>query len=116
MKKFRIFAALVMAIAFVTGCSKKSDFVIKVKANKKVTIGAVVAMDDDLIDTMLSMSNLDDNSTDTNKKFSDKERWEYVDESLLEDKNEDFTYEKYSEGKFKPSAPRLILERERSKR
>ena len=99
MKKFRIFAALIMAIAFVTGCSMKSDFVIKVKANKKVTIGAVMAMDDDLIDTMLSMNST--SSGNDTQKHTDSERWEYVEESLLDDKNEEFTYEKYSEGKFK---------------
>lgn len=101
MKKFRIFAVLIMVVAFVTGCSMKSDFVIKVNANKKVTIGAVIAMDDDMIDTMLSMSNLGSDSTSGSEKHTDKERWEYVEESLLEEKDEDFTYEKYSEGKYK---------------
>lgn len=96
MKKLKMLVVLMMVATLITGCGMKMNFDLTVKANKDVVFGAIMAMDDELIDTILSMDSDDEGEK---KTITDKERWAYLEENFKS--NDDVDYEKYTEGKFK---------------
>ncbi len=99
----KIFKSFVFCLGFIllfAGCEMKNEYGIVIDSDKDVSIQIVSAMDDELIDSMLGMSdseNEDENSEE--KTYTDAERWQYI-ESNMED-HEGYTKEKYEKDGFK---------------
>ena len=101
----RSIVLLSMTLIFLVGCTMKENIVFKVDSDKKMTVKLIVAMDDEMIDTMITMSE-DSNFDYENEKIpehSDKERWEYLekDDDSLKEPPEGFKSEKYDKDGFK---------------
>ena len=84
---------LVLILLFFTGCSMKTNVGITVSKDKNVSVKVISAMDDEMIDSYLSMSNEDDSEQ---KTFTDEERWDFVESSM--DTNE--SYKSYNKEKY----------------
>ena len=99
MKRFFKLATLCMVVAlFVTGCGMKEEFGIKIGKDKKVTIELVVAQDNEMIDSLMSMAQ----DSDSSKTPTDADRWAYLEKSATEDESyKDFKKAKYDKDGYK---------------
>ena len=106
MKKIKYLVLGIMLTTLVTGCGMKSNVMLDINDKKDVNFQVLIAMDDEMLDTMLSMgeTSLDEDEESTEmpeaKTHTDEERWNYLKEGFTSDLSED-QYEKYTEGKFK---------------
>ena len=104
MKKFKKILLALIAVILLAGCGLKESVNLKVTSDKKVEFGYKVLMDNELIDSILSMSDesvsLDDETGDK-KEYTDEERWEYLETENCDTENEGYTCEKVEEGTFK---------------
>ena len=104
MKNLKRIVLAVMAIALLAGCSLKENVSLKINNDKKVEFGYKILMDNELIDSILSMSesNLSvDGETGDKKVYTDEERWKYLESESCDDENSDYKCEKVEEGEFK---------------
>ena len=97
MKKIKKLLLILFAVLILTGCSMKMHYNIEITNDKKVTLGMLVAYDDDLLDRIIS-----NNKGIGNKTYTNEERWNYLEKNLKNNnKYKGFHSEKYEEGKFK---------------
>lgn len=115
MKKRLGFIGLLMAMLVVlSGCTMKMNVTYELGKDGKVKATIISAMDDEMIDGMLSMaestSTEDEDAADEEteepaptKTYTDAERWEYLENSEDEDdeKYKEFTKTKYEQDGFK---------------
>ena len=103
MKNFKKLFALAIAVILLAGCGMKESFNLKVTSDKKVSFEVKILMDNEMIDTMLSMGDGSGSLTDddTEKTFTDSERWEYLEENMNCEDEEGYTCEKVTEGNYK---------------
>lgn len=103
MKKIVKTLLIIMTLVLITGCGLKENVNLKVSSDKKVEFGYKILMDNELIDSILSMSDNSlslDGETGDKKEYTDEERWKYLETENC-DAEEGFTCEKVEEGKFK---------------
>ena len=75
MKRFgKVLVALLAVIVLISGCTMKEEFTIKVKEDKHVDMGIVIAYDKDFIDGLLKMSD----QTIKSEDITDDMRWAYL--------------------------------------
>lgn len=86
----------VMLITLVSGCGMKTNIQLEISSDKNVDFQVVMALDDEMIDTILSMNSEDGSSS----SVTDEQRWAYLKESIAES-YDDAKIKKYEEGKFK---------------
>ena len=100
-KTISMIALLLITIFVITGCKIKEDVSVKITENKKVSIEAIIAYDDEALDSFLSMSNTEEVSGE--KVYTDEERWAYLEQSinLEEVEKNNYSYEKYEDEEFK---------------
>ena len=105
MKKFKLLVISALLVTLVTGCKMKAEYSFNISKNGDVNVEIVSAMDDELIDSMINMGNSfesNEESTDEEKTYTDKERWEYVEKNSEEDPSyKDYKKEKYDEDGYK---------------
>ena len=102
MKRAKKLMMLLLAVVLVSGCTMKEEVNMNIKDDKSVDLAVIVALDDELIDSMLSLDNQLGSSTD--KEFTDEERWEFIEETFNSENSsiaKNLKGEKYEEGKFK---------------
>ena len=108
-EKFKKIIGLFMAIALLAGCTMKENIGLTIESNGDISISMIIAMDDEMIDGMLSMkdmdmSNPDASDTDT-KTYTDAERWAYIEgddeDSAFSDLPDDFKKTRYEKDGFK---------------
>ena len=98
MKRFFKLATLCMVVAlFVTGCGMKEEIGIKIGKDKKVSIEMIIAQDNEMIDAMLSMGQ----DSEDGKTYTDKDRWEYLENSESDESYQDFKKVKYDKDGYK---------------
>lgn len=90
----KVLLAVLLVVFAMTGCGMREYIGIVVDSNKDVSVEVVMAMDDEAIDTFLSMSGTSGDA------ITDEARWAYVDGNESEDYNE-FTKTKYTTDGFK---------------
>ena len=84
MKKFgKVLAVLALAIILLGGCTLKEEFNFKIKEDKHVELGLVMAYDQEMIDGLITMS---DSSIDK-ADITDEMRWKYLDDQNKEDED-----------------------------
>ncbi len=98
MKKIKRVFVLLLAVVLLAGCSMKEDFNLKIRSDKKVGFEVKLLMDNEMIDTMISMN---DSTSEEGKTYTDEERWKYLDESDTCKSEEGYTCEKITEGDYK---------------
>lgn len=105
MKKISKLFVLFFAVVLLAGCGMKENFNLKIQSDKKVNLEIKILMDDEMIDTMISMNNLDDESDlddASDKTYTDEERWKYLEENFKEDEStKDYKFERLTEGSYK---------------
>lgn len=103
-RKVKSLILLLVAVVLLAGCTMKENLNMKIASNKDVKVSIIIAMDDEMIDTMISMKESGTMTPDESEKktYTDKERWEYLesDDSTL-DVPEDYTTKKYDKDGFK---------------
>jgi len=98
-KGFKSLLFILFFTILLTGCSMKSDIGLEITKDKKVISTAIIAYDDEMIDALISM---DAEDYESEKEYTDEERWAFIDEQLKEDsEKEDVKYEKYEENGYK---------------
>ena len=98
MKKFKaiIFCT---AILLLCGCTMKAEYKMEIKDDKSMTFSATTAMDDELLEGLLSMSDMDG---EEEVEYTDEDKWAYLESSKTEEPAQSgFTEERYEEGNFK---------------
>ena len=83
----KVLLAVLLVMFVMTGCGMREYIGIVVDNNKDVNLEVVMAMDDEAIDTFLSMSS-------SGEEITDEARWAYV------DGNSDETYDDYTKTKY----------------
>ncbi len=101
MKKIRFFSVFLIFVLFLSGCSAKQEYGVKVNNNRSMELSVKALYDNDLIDMMIS-------SDDNVQAHTDEERWKALEgsndqiddfsESLI---NNGFVKSKYEEGEYK---------------
>ncbi|MBR3117042.1 MAG: hypothetical protein IKF36_04135 [Bacilli bacterium] len=103
MKKVKSLLVAIFAVILLVGCGMKEKVGLIISNDKKVSFEIKILMDDELIDTMLSMSDggLDDSGN--SKTYTDEERWNYFKDNLCTSttSEEDYTCETVTEGNYK---------------
>ena len=98
-KTIKIVLLLAIIMLLFTGCSMKENVGITVSKDKKVSVKIISAMDDEMIDYSIGMSNGDSSEE---KTYTDDERWAYIDESMKEEETyKDYSKERYNQDGFK---------------
>ena len=104
-KNFKRIALILLAIILVSGCTMKMNMNMVISKNKNIKASILFAMDDEMIDTAITMSNTGDMPTSESdvKKYTDKERWEYLegDNNPLGQDFNDFEVKKYDKDGYK---------------
>ena len=77
-KLIKMLALMLITITAVTGCSMKEEINIEITKDKNVSIESLIAMDDELIDALISMQS---GNNDSEKTYTDEERWAYIESS-----------------------------------
>ena len=108
MKKFIKFLLLATMVSLLlAGCKMKMEVGVKIDEDSNVEMTVVSAMDNEFIDTALSMNSSseegDETSSDEAKVFTDEERWAYIEEQDSGDEEQYKGFEKarYEEGDYK---------------
>lgn len=97
MKRLSKLITVIFMALLLTGCAMKVNYNIEVTKDKKVTLGMLIAYDDDLLDNIIS-----NNKGLNTKTYTNEERWNYLEENLRNnDSYKNFKSEKYEEGNFK---------------
>lgn len=98
MKKFgKLLAVLFAAVILLGGCAMKAEYNIKIKDDKNVTMGIVMAYDKEMLDSLISMGD----STVQKADITDDMRWAYLDKEVKEDSSlEGATVTKYEQDGF----------------
>ena len=103
-RKVKSLLLLFIAVIVITGCTMKENLNMKISSSKDVKASVIIAMDDEMIDTMISMQKSGEmpSSSTEKKTYTDKERWEFLesDDSVI-DVPDDYTTEKYDKDGFK---------------
>lgn len=100
MKRAKLLVVALVATLFATGCGMKMNLDVVIDKDKNINFSVIMAMDNELIDSMLSM----DQSGTASANPTDKDRWAYVDEAFkdsLNDADSNIKPEKYEKGEFK---------------
>ena len=95
---------ILIALITITGCSMKENLHMVISSNKSVKVSIITAMDDEMIDTMISMDETGEIPSSIEKKeYTDEERWKYLekDENSTLNTPEDYTVKKYDKDGFK---------------
>ena len=76
-KTIKLIALLLITIIVITGCGMKEDISVTISADENVSIEAIVAFDDEMIDMMISTAKNESGDT----VYTDEERWAYLESS-----------------------------------
>lgn len=93
-----------------TGCSMKAEYNMEIREDKSMDFSIIMAMDDELIEGMLSMENMDiSEAGEETEGYTEEEKWAFVESSFEENSEEDektpeelgFKKEKYEVDDYK---------------
>jgi len=120
MKGLKKLLLLVVFVALLTtGCSMKEHIGLKIDANKEITLEMIMAMDNEMIDSMINMGNMnmdEDEETEGDEEaleeteeaelnITDEMRWEYLKEAFnlseLQAENPNAKVEQYNKDGYK---------------
>ena len=77
MKTIKKIAILIVVIALMCGCAMKETITLNISANKKAKVNMLMVMDNEMIDSLMSMGNLGSDNSEK-KTYTDAERWAYL--------------------------------------
>lgn len=103
MKKLKVVVSLCVMMLLLSGCKMKVEYDMTIKNNKSMNFSIITALDNELIDGMLSM----ENGNGEQSSFTDEQRWEVLENDLNDSEDgenpEDygFSVSKYEEGEYK---------------
>lgn len=103
MKNFKKLFALAIAVILLAGCGMKENVSFKVTQDKKVSVGAKIMMDADMIDAFLSFNSGSYDSEDltTTNAYTDAERKAYLQKNMCPTEESDkATCKVFTEGKY----------------
>ncbi len=86
MKKLKYFLALSLVVLLASGCEMVAHYETTISSNKNVTQRIIIAVDNEMIEGMLSMENMDEDNT----SYTEEEKWNMVDSMFEEEGNFDY--------------------------
>lgn len=95
-KQIKKILVLLLLVVLVAGCSFKTDVTMKIDSNKDVEVSILYIMDDEMIDSMISLS--DESKKDN---ITDTDRWKYLEGDSGINMPEGYKAEKYDKDGFK---------------
>ena len=100
-KQIKRILVLLLLVVLVAGCSFKTEVSLKIDSNKDVEVSLLYAMDDEMIDSMMSLNESGLEGSE-NKTYTDEERWKYLesDDSSF-DIPEDYETKRYEKNGYK---------------
>lgn len=102
-KTLKTIIALVITASMLVGCTMREQIGLSITNKGNVTLKMVMAMDDEMIDAMITMKE-DPNATEA-KTYTDEQRWAYIesddDSSIGSDIGDEFKKERYTKDNFK---------------
>lgn len=100
-KQIKKILVLLLLVVLVAGCSFKTEVSLKIDSNKDVEVSLLYAMDDEMIDSMMSLNESGLEGSE-NKTYTDEERWKYLesDDSSF-DIPEDYETKRYEKNGYK---------------
>ena len=100
--KIKLVLVSVLSLVLLTGCGMKENIHMDIKANKDVNVSMTIAMDNELIDTMIGYGE-DGSTTKDTAKITDEERWAYLDEGMKDSSDDlkDWKKVKYDKDGYK---------------
>ena len=101
-----IFAISIMLV-ILTGCSVRTHVIMDIKANKTLSVEYITAMDDEAIDSSIYYASQSGDLTalTAQPKYTDEERWAYVEESISSgDQYNGYDRRRYEQDGYKGSA------------
>ena len=112
MKNLKKLFAIILSIIVLTGCGMKEKINMEIKSDKKLSFEISILMDNDMIDTLISINNNSEDIEDLDdiediqkntKTYTDKERWDFLEETSSCDDvaDEQFKCEKIEDGNYK---------------
>ncbi len=107
-KTLKTIIALFMVLSLTVGCTMREHIKMVIDEDGTTSMNLIVAMDNEMIDGMLSMQNMNGDSDPTaaeKKTYTDEERWAYIEsdseDSAFSSLDDSYKKERYSEGEFK---------------
>ncbi len=109
-KTLKTLVAFVIAVLLLTGCAMREQVGIKVSSDSKLSLRMLIAMDDEMIDTYLTIKEnpeymkAEDPSDIKVKEHTDEERWAFLDSDDMKSETgdmDDFKKEKYEKDGYK---------------
>ena len=94
MKKLKYFLALSLVVLLASGCEMVAHYETTISSNKNVTQRIIIAVDNEMVEGMLSMENMDEEGT----TYTEEEKWQMVD-SMFEEEA-DFDYEGFTKERY----------------
>lgn len=101
-KTLKTIIALVITASMLVGCTMRENIGLSITNNGNVTLKMVMAMDDEMIDAMITMK--EDPSATEAKTYTDEQRWAFIesdDNSISSDIGDEFKKERYTKDNFK---------------
>lgn len=109
-KTLKTLVAFIVAVLLLTGCAMREEVGIKVTSDSKLSLRMLIAMDDEMIDTYLTIKEnpeymqAEDPSDIKVKEHTDEERWAFLDSDEMKSETgdmDDFKKEKYEKDGYK---------------
>ena len=101
MKKQIMMVVLLVSMLVLTACGAQTRVEIKIDTDQKATMEFLYALDDEAIDTFLSMQEESEGETQEEKTYTDEERWAFLENGVQEQYSGFVIKEKYNEDGFK---------------
>lgn len=88
---------IILSILLLTGCGVQDKTSMIINEDKSINIEVLKAIDNELIDNAINQND------ETDKTYTDEERWKYLDDSIVEQMKEypNINYEKYENEEYK---------------
>ena len=98
MKTLKKVIALAVILLLMAGCTMKENLTMTISTDKNIKVSVLMAMDNEMIDGMLSMGN----TSGEKKTYTDADRWAYLEgDSSTLSVPKDYKTEKYDKDNFK---------------
>ncbi len=100
MKSLKKVFVLFLTTMFICGCSMKSEFSMNIKSDKSMDFSVLMAVDDKLMNAMMSMQNSSED--EQSKEYTEEEKWKFLESSISEQySSEGFEKERYEQDEYK---------------
>ncbi len=102
-RKYGFIFMLLAVTLLLSGCTMKMNMGLNISKDGKVTAKTISAIDNEMIDAMMSMNSMGEEETEEQPEITDEQRWAFVEGQASEDNEQykDYKKEKYDKDGLK---------------